>query len=319
MAKQSALEPQLDDLFQSPLSEFTGRRDELAAALRQKGKAAPAAELKALKKPTVSAWAVNQLFFRERPLWNALAEAGAALRRTQSEVGHGGAADELRKASKDLMRALTSLRAKAAQILEASGHAAAEGTLSRIATTLHALAVSEPGAATQPGRLVADIDPPGFDALTTALGSSWSGREPPSRAAAPGKDSEAARPRGAKPIKDREAARPRAAKPTKTGRRGQAPSRPARERAKEEKQRARAERAASARRARAQAAAQTALRRAERELASCSRAVTAATNKVVAARQALTAAEAARTVAERAESAARKKAERARRVVDQLE
>ncbi|HRI48606.1 MAG TPA: hypothetical protein PLW65_00375 [Pseudomonadota bacterium] len=305
MAKQSALEPQLDDLFQSPLSEFTGRRDELAAALRQKGKAAPAAELKAIKKPTVSAWAVNQLFFRERPLWNALAEAGAALRRTQSAVGHGRAADELRKASKDLMRALTSLRAKAAQLLEASGHAAAEGTLSRIATTLHALAVSEPGAATQPGRLVADIDPPGFDALTTALGSSWSGRELPSRAAAPGKDSEAARPRGAKPIKDREAARPRAAKP--------------RERAKEEKQRARAERAASARRARAQAAAQTALRRAERELASCSRAVTAATNKVVAARQALTAAEAARTVAERAESAARKKAERARRMADQLE
>jgi hypothetical protein len=50
-----------DDLYALPLEEFTAARNELARSLKAAGDADEAARVKKLKKPPVSAWAVNQL------------------------------------------------------------------------------------------------------------------------------------------------------------------------------------------------------------------------------------------------------------------
>jgi len=52
-----ALEERLDELYALPLDEFTAARNELAKALRAEGKREEADAVKALAKPSVTAWA----------------------------------------------------------------------------------------------------------------------------------------------------------------------------------------------------------------------------------------------------------------------
>src|ERR671936_661855 len=59
------LEEELDRLYALPLNEFTSARDEIARRLRGEGERDLADEVKALRKPTVAVWLVNQLA-RER-------------------------------------------------------------------------------------------------------------------------------------------------------------------------------------------------------------------------------------------------------------
>jgi hypothetical protein len=56
----------VDALFKLPLDEFTSARNALAAQLKKVGKQAEAIEVKALVKPSVSAWVVNQLYWQQR-------------------------------------------------------------------------------------------------------------------------------------------------------------------------------------------------------------------------------------------------------------
>src|SRR6185503_12426637 len=66
------LESDLDALFQLPLTEFTGARNALAAQLKKSGRGDEAARVKALPKPPVSAWAVNQLYWNHREAFDRL-------------------------------------------------------------------------------------------------------------------------------------------------------------------------------------------------------------------------------------------------------
>ena len=50
----------IDRLYGLPLEAFVGERDALAKELRAAGRRDEAAAVKALTKPTVAAWAVNQ-------------------------------------------------------------------------------------------------------------------------------------------------------------------------------------------------------------------------------------------------------------------
>src|SRR5205085_9467240 len=69
----------IDELFQLAPDEFTAARNALAKTLT--GDAAR--DVKALKKPSAVAWAVNQLFWKARPIYDALMKAGHALRAAQ--------------------------------------------------------------------------------------------------------------------------------------------------------------------------------------------------------------------------------------------
>ena len=61
------LSADLDALFQLPLNEFTGARNALASRLQKAGRKEEADHVRRLTKPPVSAWVVNQLFWKEPP------------------------------------------------------------------------------------------------------------------------------------------------------------------------------------------------------------------------------------------------------------
>jgi hypothetical protein len=159
---KSDVEVDVDALFSVPLTEFIPARNALAAQLKKGGLADEANRVKALAKPTVSAWAVNQLYWKHRDSFDRLISAGQRFREAQvSEMRRRG--DERREALEDLVR-------RASAVLSDSGHSASPDAIRRISTTLEAMSVYAllPDAPS-PGRLTADVDPPGFDALAALM------------------------------------------------------------------------------------------------------------------------------------------------------
>jgi hypothetical protein len=147
------------DLFGLPAEEFTAARDALAKALRAEGDKAAAAEVKALRRPTAAAWAVNQVA-RDRPeLVDAVLEAGRQLVAAQERLLAGGGRDELRSATaarRDAVNAAT----RAA--VDVAGPAQREA----IHATFDAAATDEDAAAeVRAGRLAKELDPPSSFAL----------------------------------------------------------------------------------------------------------------------------------------------------------
>jgi len=65
-----------DELFRLPLSEFTAARNALAAKLKKDGDSEESDRIKALAKPPVSAWVVNQLYWKHRGAFDRLFAAG---------------------------------------------------------------------------------------------------------------------------------------------------------------------------------------------------------------------------------------------------
>jgi hypothetical protein len=165
VADDDPLEAAIDGLFALPLAEFTPTRNALAKQLEDRGDAAAAKRVKAFKKPGLSAGIVNGLWWTERERFDALLRAVA----TVGEAQRSGAGPEERaQADRAKRDALRELMQAAQDRLTAHGHAASAGTLRRISTTLEAIAAR--GADTidpPPGRLAADLDPPGFDLLAS--------------------------------------------------------------------------------------------------------------------------------------------------------
>src|SRR5918997_3683747 len=95
------LEADIDRLYGLPLDEFVRERDELARRLNRDGDREAAARVKALRKPTVGAWALNQAVRRRRAETQELLETGERLRAAHEQLLSGGDASELRDAMKD--------------------------------------------------------------------------------------------------------------------------------------------------------------------------------------------------------------------------
>jgi hypothetical protein len=120
----SGLDDDVAGLFALPPEGFTTARDRLAADLRAAGDAEAAKEVKALRRPTLVAWAVNASA-RARPQEVArLLDAGARLEEAQRQVlaGRGGAAD-LRAAAAGRRDAVRSLTEGASEALEEANKA----------------------------------------------------------------------------------------------------------------------------------------------------------------------------------------------------
>lgn len=155
----------INALFQLPLADYTAARNALAAAMKAAGRAAEADAVKALPKPSLSAWTVNQLYWRHRAAFNQLMTAGARLRKVHASKLAGGNGD-LPRATTAHTVALRELTASAAEVLRSAGHPPTTTLAHRVATTLEALASRERSSAGSEGRLIRDIDPSGFEALT---------------------------------------------------------------------------------------------------------------------------------------------------------
>jgi len=152
-----------DELFGLPPEEFVAARDDLARRLRREGEAEAAKQVKALRRPPLSAWAVNQLARGQGDGLGPLLAAGERLRAAHQGALAGEGAAELRAAAKAERDAVAGLVRSAMELLGAAGHPTTDATRDRVAATLHAAAAS-PEAAAQvgSGRLTADLDPSGF-------------------------------------------------------------------------------------------------------------------------------------------------------------
>jgi hypothetical protein len=152
-----------DELFGLPPEEFVAARDELARRLRREGDAEAAKQVKALRRPSLSAWAVNRLAReRGRALGDLLA-AGERLRAAHQAALAGEGAAELRSAAKAEREAVAGLVETALELLREAGHPTTDATRDRVAATLHAAAASPEAAdLVRNGRLTTDLDPSGF-------------------------------------------------------------------------------------------------------------------------------------------------------------
>ncbi len=165
-SRKAGLNTEIRSLYRQPLEEFTTARNALAARLRKEGRKDDAAEIKALPKPTPSAWAVNALFERQSKKMEALLAAGEQARTAQRQAVSGRGAEALRESIRAARVLSDELRWEAGQILAERGGAPSRATLERIAANLQALAFS-PAASEEASRgwLDRDLEPPGFEVL----------------------------------------------------------------------------------------------------------------------------------------------------------
>ena len=144
----------LDALFQTPLAEFTKTRNALAKAAGAGGDA-----IRTIEKPTAAAWAVNQIYWRHRRIYDKLVRASSRVRAAHGLILKGKRVD---LAPLDLQHraAIKEASARAREALAAAGDAATAATIKAVEETLQALPVAGP-----PGRLTGPLGPVGFDAL----------------------------------------------------------------------------------------------------------------------------------------------------------
>ena len=132
------------DLYGLPLERFTAQRNALAKELRAAGRRDDAARVTAMRKPSLAAWAVNQLVRTQRRAVAALFDAGDALQRAQSDLLAGrGDPRALREASKRERTSVARLLEAARGLLSSEGHELSPAMLERVSDTLHAAALDE--------------------------------------------------------------------------------------------------------------------------------------------------------------------------------
>src|SRR5262245_53767785 len=83
------LDDEIDELYKLPLDQFTPKRNALAKELSGDARA----RVKALVKPSSAMWAVNQLYWQDRPTYNALVSAAETLRSAHRALVAGRKAD----------------------------------------------------------------------------------------------------------------------------------------------------------------------------------------------------------------------------------
>ena len=196
---KSKLEDEIDALFQLPLSDFTNERNALASRLKKDGRANEAGAVKALSKPSVSAWVVNQIYWNHRDEFDELIASGQRVRKFQT-TGFAGKVPEMRAAMDARGGALTRLSDIAATLLSDVGSSPTPDMLRRVTTTLEALssfASLDDGPTL--GRLTQDVDPPGFESLTSFSFGSAASRRVPEK---PSKNLETSTPKSSKATVD---------------------------------------------------------------------------------------------------------------------
>jgi hypothetical protein len=137
-------EEKVDALYALPLEEFTRARNELAGELRSRGEREAADRVAALAKPTVAAWAVNQLMRTQRRDARALLAAGERLRKAHAGAAAGhAAARDLRDAAEAERSAVERLSEAARGLTDARGRGLSEAVLERVTQTLHAISADD--------------------------------------------------------------------------------------------------------------------------------------------------------------------------------
>jgi hypothetical protein len=147
------IDDQIDRLYQLPLDQFTPARNALA-------KEAKRPTVKDLEKPNIAAWAVNQLYWQQRPVYDRLTRSADQLRAEHRKLLAGKSSD-IRETEKTHRNAVREAVDHIKSILKDGGHATSDQTMNAVQETLEALPSTD-----RPGRLTRPLKPMGFEALS---------------------------------------------------------------------------------------------------------------------------------------------------------
>jgi hypothetical protein len=170
-----------DDLFGLRPEEFTSARNALAKHLKSEGESQEAARVAALRRPTATAWALNQLARQQPDLVEAVVDAGEKLRQATEQALQGdrsgfAAAQAAERAA--IRRAVDG----AAKFLESGAGKASEAARQRMTETLRAATVDDSaGDLLRRGVLDSDLSAPGFGMESILADSVSQGRSGPSK------------------------------------------------------------------------------------------------------------------------------------------
>jgi hypothetical protein len=160
------LEDALDELYGAEPSEFVAVRKRLSTTLRDAGDKAGAKVLLAARRPSTSAWALNQLARREPQLVEGLLDASSALYAAQTRGTNQ--ADGLRDAIRTHREAVDAAADAATAVLGARANDSFRGEM---VSTLRAVSTDEDlGRQLRAGRLIRESSVSGFpDAVGLTL------------------------------------------------------------------------------------------------------------------------------------------------------
>ncbi len=288
---QDELASAAEELYALSPADFTAARDERVAEARTSGNRDLARAIGALRRPTVSAWLVNQLVREAGDQVGELLELGESLRQAQQDL----AGEQVRELSVQRRRLVAALVAEAKRLAERDGRVAGVQVEREVEATLQAaLADADAAAAVRAGCLASPLSYAGLGIGDEAGAVSW--QRAPAREKSPAGDK-------AKEAPAKEKAPARERRPS--GRRGT-------ETAEERAARLAAEQTERAAR---QAAAEAERRAAK--IAEAEQAVHRAADTVAATEADLAAAEAKFTGARAAQESARQQVERLDRELSQ--
>ena len=134
----------VDALYALPPAEFTAVRDELAKRLRSGGDKETAAAVKALRRPTLAAFAVNLAARGARKELRAVLDAADALRAAHEALLAGkGDARAVRSASESERAAASAFVAAAVKLADDAGASLSDAAIAKVRETVHAAALDE--------------------------------------------------------------------------------------------------------------------------------------------------------------------------------
>jgi hypothetical protein len=142
VAETERVDQTADELYGLPPGEFTRARDARVKEVRADGDREAAEAIKALRKPTVAAWALNQLTRRRSKDLDRLLKAGEQLRAAQEDLLGGGDRSAFQKAAAKERELVAELSADAAALASEAGQSGS-GLQEKVAETLHAAALDE--------------------------------------------------------------------------------------------------------------------------------------------------------------------------------
>ena len=167
----TSVEPDIDALYQQPLSAFTAARNALAKTLS----GAEAHRIKRLAKPTLVPWTVNQLYWRARDVYDRVSATGRTLRDAQIAALKGRGVDS--GAPRRITEKRSPTRCARA---EAGGEGGAHPSADQLGRMLEALSLAKQPPET-PGRLTELLQPSGFEALAGIAPAAVDRPQPSSR------------------------------------------------------------------------------------------------------------------------------------------
>jgi hypothetical protein len=155
-------QPDIDALYGERPERFVTVRNEIVKELRAAGRRDDAKAVAALRRPSVAAWALNQVARQQPETIGALLDAGLTLRNATDRALAGRRGD-LRGAQDAQRKALDAVLEAAVRFGGELGSGNGDQLRRRAGNTLHA-AMADPALAERlrAGRLDDDVDAPGF-------------------------------------------------------------------------------------------------------------------------------------------------------------